>query len=155
MAKFSDGHFKLLQGSGAGAGSLSQIYDTGVIDLYDGVAPTDANDAITTQTLIGRFTLNGAAFTEGTATNGLVFDTPIISGTGSTKTSALPKPLLALWAVVAGTLSGTKTATFARLRGNAADNGSLSTVLPRIQLSVSDAAGTGELKLSSTAFVTD
>ena len=157
MPKFSDGHYKRQLGKASdvtGAASVGDIYLNAVIDVYDGVAPNDANDAITTQTLIGRITLNGGAFTEGVSTNGLVFDVPVITGSGNTKAVSLPKPPLALWAIVAGTLSGSKTATFARLRGNAADSGALSTTLPRVQMTVSDSNGTGELKLSSTVFVT-
>ncbi len=157
MPKFSDGHFsKLLGYSGdvSGSGALGSIYYQGVIDVYDGTPPADANDAITTQTLIGRITLDGGAFTEGVGTNGLVFATPTIEGTGTSKKGILKKPDLALWAIVAGTLSGTKTATWARLRGNATDAAGLSTTLPRIQLTVSDSTGNGELQLTGVSFVT-
>ena len=157
MPKFSDGHYKKLLGySGdvSGSGALGSIYYQGVIDVYDGTPPADANDAITTQTLIGRITLNGGAFTEGVGTNGLVFDAPTVSGSGTSKVGVLKKPDLAMWAIVAGTLSGTKTATWARLRGNAIDSAGLSTTLPRIQLSVSDTNGAGELQLTGVSFVT-
>lgn len=157
MPKFSDGHYKKILGySGdvSGSGALGTIYYQGTIDLYDGTPPADANDAITTQTFIGRITLNGGAFVEGIGTNGLVFDPPVISGTGTSKKGILKKPDLAMWAVVAGTLSGTKTATWGRLRGNATDAAGLSTDLPRIQLTVSDSMGNGELQLTGVAFVT-
>lgn len=157
MAKYSDGHFKKMLGySGdvSGSGAFGTIYHQSVIDLYDGTPPVDANDAITTQTLIGRITLNGGAFTEGVGTNGLVFDVPTVSGTGATKKGVVTKPPLAMWAIVADTLSGTKVATWARLRANATDAAGLSTTLPRVQLTVSDSTGNGELQLTGVSFVT-
>ena len=157
MPNFSTGHLKMTLGKSTdvtGALPVGGLYYQGVIDVYDGTRPVDADDAITTQVLIGRITLNGGAFAEGTGTNGLVFGVPTVAGSGASKVGSLSKPALTLWAMTAGTLSGTKTATWARLRGNAVDAGGLSTVLPRIDMTVSDATGTGELKLSTVTFVT-
>lgn len=157
MPNFSTGHLKLTLAKStdvSGALPFGGLYYQGVIDVYDGTRPADADDAITTQTFIGRITLNGGAFTEGVGTNGLVFATPTVTGTGASKVGVIAKPALTLWAMTAGTLSGTKTATWARLRGNATDAGGLSTTLPRIDMTVSVAGGTGELQLDTVTFVT-
>jgi len=157
MANDSTGLLKMLLGKSTlvtGASSVGGVFDASVFDIYDGTRPVDADDAITTQTLLCRITLNGGAFVEGTATNGLVFGTPTVDGTGASKVGHLSKPALTLWAGTAGTLSGTKIATWARWRGNAVDSGGASTTLPRKDLTVSDATGTGELKLSTVTFVT-
>ena len=157
MPRNSTGALKLITGTTAlvtGASSVATVFYQGVIYCYDGAQPADADDAITTQTQVCIISLNGGAFAHGTGTNGLVFGTPTCSGTGAAKIVSLPKPALTLWAATCGTLSGTLTANFAILVGNAVDAGSLSTVLPRIVLTVSDGTGTGELKLNTISCVT-
>lgn len=156
MPKPSTGFLKLWVAKTAdlaGADSLANIFANCVIDFYDGTPPADADDAITTQTYLGRATLNGGAFTEGVATHGLVWDSPIVEGTGTGKYVYLPKPTLALWAFNATGFAGSKTATWARLRGNATDAAGLSNTLPRIQYTVSTNNGTGEIKLANTTFI--
>ena len=157
MPKLSTGLLKLMVGATAdvaSADSLANIFASCVIDFYDGTPPADADDAITTQVYIGRATLNGGAFTEGVSTNGLVWAAPVVEGTGTAKYVYLPKPALALWAITATTLTGTKTATWARLRGNATDIAGSSATLPRIQYTVSSNTGTGEIKLADNTFTT-
>lgn len=157
MAKHSTATLKLLLGTNAtvtGASSLGTIYYQGVIKCYNGTANADADDAITTQTLIATISLNGGAFSAGTGTNGLVFGTPTTSGTGSAKYGILGKPPLTLWAATCGTLSGTQTITHAYFVGNAVDAMGLSTALPRSLLTTSIANGTGELQLNTVTCVT-
>ena len=157
MPRNSTGALKLITGTTAlvtGASSVATVFYQGVIYCYDGAQPADADDAITTQTNVCIISLNGGAFVHGTGTNGLVFGTPTCSGTGAAKVVSLPKPALTLWAATCGTLSGTKTITWARLVGNATDAAGLSTTLPRIQMTASDATGTGELKLNTVTCVT-
>lgn len=122
------------QGVDTGANGFRGIFKSGVIDLYSGVQPATADDAVT-GTLLGRITLNGAAFTEGVATNGLLYDVPAAG--------AITKPGASNWqytGLAAGTIG------WFRIRGNAIDSGALSTTLPRID----GAAGvtSGELRLT-------
>ena len=157
MARHSDGTLTKLMGKSdlvTGANSLATLYYQGVIKLYDGAQPADANDAITTQALVGTITLGEGAFTEGVGTNGLVFGTPTVTGTGAAKVVSLPRPAGTLWGAICPTLSGTKTATWGRLQGNAVDSGGLSTSLCRTQVTVSDSTGSGELKLNTVTCVT-
>ena len=153
MARFSTGHFALtLSPTGilAGAKSVGEIYNGAVIDVYSGVMPADPDAALSGQTKIGSIT----EFVSGTSTGGITFGEPIITGTGSGKQAALSKPALTLWAVIAGTLSSSTTANWARLRLASDSAGSSSSVLPRIDMSVSDATGSGDLKLSVVNFTT-
>ena len=155
--RLSTGALKLSMGTTAlvtGASSWATVFYQGVIYCYDGTQPADADDAITTQTQVCIISLNGGAFAHGTGTNGLVFGTPTTSGTGAAKIGSLPKPALTLWAGTCGTLSGTKTITWARFVGNATDGFGLSTTLPRIQMTASIANSTGELQLNTVTCVT-
>jgi len=105
VANFSTGHLKMILGKSTdvtGALPVGGLYYQGVIDIYDGTRPVDADDAITTQTFIGRITLNGGAFAEGTGTNGLVFGVPTVAGSGASKIGSLSKPALTLWASMRG-----------------------------------------------------
>lgn len=53
--------------------ALKEIFDYGVIHVYAGAAPADA-DAVETGTQLLEITKDSAAFTAGTSTNGLRFD---------------------------------------------------------------------------------
>lgn len=133
----STGHKNRLlgeQGVDTGANGFRGIYKGCVIDLYSGTQPSTADSAVT-GTFLGRITLGGGAFTDGSQTNGLVWDAPA-NGT-------ISKPTAANWqgsGVAAGTIG------WFRCRGNAADDGSASTTLPRFDGSVG--VSTGDLRLT-------
>jgi hypothetical protein len=106
-----------------GGTPFSTLFAGGVIDIYSGTAPVTADDAVTGQ-LLGRVTLNGGAFTEGSLTNGLSFTA---SGPSIIKTPGV------VWSLT-GILTG--YASWWRLRGNAIDSGGFSLAAPRIDGSI-------------------
>jgi len=55
-------------------GSVKSVMANGIIEIYSGTQPTDANSA-ETGTLLCTITLSGGAFTPGSATNGINFGT--------------------------------------------------------------------------------
>lgn len=119
------------------ANGFRGVYKNCVIDLYSGTQPATA-DSAATGTFLGRITLNSGGFAEGVATNGLEWDAP----TGGT----ISKPTSDSWsgnAVAAGTVG------WFRCRGNAADDGTASTTLPRFDGTVG--VTTGDLRLTVTA----
>ena len=136
----STGHKNRLlgeQGVDTGANGFRGVYKNCVIDLYSGTQPATADSAVT-GTFLGRITLNSGAFTEGVATNGLQWDAP--AG------GAVTKPAGATWggnAVAAGTVG------WFRCRGNAIDDGTASTALPRFDGTVG--ISTGDLRLTVVA----
>ena len=143
-ARYSEGLLnKLLgeQGVEAGANGMKGIFKDAVIDVYTGGQPATAN-AAPTGTFLGRVTLNAGAFTEGVATNGLEFDPP--SAGELLKAAAETWQLKGVAAGVAG---------WFRLRGNAVDDGSLSTTLPRLDGSVGTTAG--DMLMSNVNIVVD
>jgi hypothetical protein len=101
----------------------------GVLDIYSGAQPASADAAIT-GTLLARITLDGGAFTPGSPTNGLNWDTP--------SNGSVSKPGADTWSGV-GLAAG--TAGWARFKGNAADNDGTSTTLPRVDFSVGKTSG--------------
>jgi hypothetical protein len=117
-------------------GSLKDIFKDCVLKIYSGGQPTDADQAVT-GTLLLQFTIDAAAFVAGSPENGLEFDTAA-SGAISKKTDA--------WQAV-GLVDG--TAGWFRICANAADAGSLSTTLPRID-GICATSG-GQLTMSTTA----
>ena len=136
----STGHKNRLlgeQGVDTGANGFRGVYKNCVIDLYSGTQPATADSAVT-GTFLGRITLSSGAFTEGTATNGLQWDAPA-SGT-------ISKPAGATWS---GNAVATGTIGWFRCRGNAVDDGTSSTTLPRFDGSVG--VSTGDLRLTVTA----
>lgn len=103
------------------SGSFISAFNRGVIELYSGPPPTDA-DAAVTGTLLGKITQDGGTFTPGSPTNGLQFMTlPQIAG--------LTKLIGTTWTA---TITSTGTVGWWRLRGNATDAGVFSTALPRV-----------------------
>lgn len=130
--KLSTGLRNAMAGSIGFAGALAG----GVIHVYSGPQPISA-DAAPTGTLLGTVTKDAGPFTPGEATNGLNFATAASGGV--TKNSDT-------WKFV-GLAAG--TAGWFRHVGNGVDDGSASTTLPRLDGSI--AAGTGDLRLSSTA----
>lgn len=77
---------------GASGDSLANLLNTGVLDIYSGTQPTNA-DTAESGTLLVRITLSSGAFTPGTATNGLNFGTPA--------SGVLPKSTGEIWSGVA------------------------------------------------------
>ena len=108
-----------------------------MIEVYTGTQPVTA-DAAVTGTLLGTVTLNSGAFTPGVSTNGLTFAAAV---SGAVSKSGV-------WSFN-GVAAG--TAGWFRLKGNAVDAGSLSTVLPRLDGSV--AVSGADLNLSNIAIV--
>jgi hypothetical protein len=124
MVRFSSG----LRNYIANTGSLKAAFANGCLDLYSGVQPSSANNAIT-GTLLCRVTLNAGAFTAGASTNGLNLDTPVVSGTSVT----ISKVASDVWK---GLGLGAGSIGWGRFKANALDNEGASTTLIRIDFSV-------------------
>lgn len=106
----------------AGTTGFAATFANGVIDIYSGTQPATA-DAAATGTLLGTVTLNSGAFTPGVSTNGLTF---AAASAGAVSKSGV-------WSFN-GVAVG--TAGWFRFRGNAADAGGISAVLPRLDGSI-------------------
>ncbi len=116
------------QGVETGANGLKGLMKNGVIRVYSGAQPADA-DSVPTGTLLGSITTAGLSFTEGTATNGLQLLAPV----GRTVSKAA-----SVWTytgVAAGTMG------WFRFQANAVDDDSVSTSLVRIDGSVGITSG--------------
>lgn len=120
-----------------GATGFGATFEKGVIHIYSGPQPLNADNAIT-GTLLGTVTIASGAFVAGAVTNGLTFAAP--SGGSIAKTGT--------WSFN-GVAAG--TAGWFRLVGNAADAGALSAVLPRLDGSVGNSGA--DLNLSNLAIV--
>lgn len=112
----------------------------GIIRIYSGAQPTTADTAIT-GTLLLEVTVDGGAFAHGSPTNGLEWDTPT-AGT-------ISKPAADTWKG-SGITDG--VAGWARFCANPLDDGTASTTLARLDMSVG--RGTGDLQLSSVNIAT-
>jgi hypothetical protein len=111
----------------------------GAINFYTGAQPASP-DAAPTGTFLGRATLAGGAWTAGSATNGLEFDTPV--GANMTKAPAEEWKFVCS---VAGTIG------WARFVSNSAsDTGGVSTTLVRHDLSVG--VTTGDLQMAKVTY---
>jgi hypothetical protein len=117
-----------------GPNGLKGLMDGGVIMVYSGAQPVNADAAIT-GTLLGKITKDGAAFAEGTLTNGLTLAAP--SGRTVSKSTDVWK--------YTGSAAGTMG--WARFQANAIDDDSLSTALVRIDMSVGITSG--DLRMTS------
>lgn len=106
----------------AGTTGFAATFANGVIEIYSGSQPANA-DAAVTGTLLGTVTLNSGAFTPGSPTNGLTF--AAASGGAVSKSG--------VWSFN-GVAAG--TAGWFRLKGNATDAGGVSTTLPRLDGSI-------------------
>lgn len=109
---YSTGLIKKLfgeQGVETGANGLKGIMKNGVIRVYTGAQPANA-DAAVTGTLLGSITKDGGAFTEGSATNGLQLAAP--SGRTISKSTDVWK----FTGAAAGTMG------WFRFQANAVDN---------------------------------
>lgn len=133
MLRFSTG----LRDKMLGSQSLKDAFQNGVLRIYSGAQPASPDNAVT-GTLLMEITVDAGAFTHGVGTNGLNFDAPV--------SGVLSKAAAETWrgnGVAAG------TAGWARLSGNPLDDGTSSTTLPRIDMSV--ARSGADLNLSTTA----
>ena len=131
MLKLSTG----LRNAMAGSTGFAGAFANGIIEIYSGTQPATA-DAAATGTLLGTVTTNGGAFTPGTATNGLTFATAAAGGVAKST---------GLWQFT-GIANG--TAGWFRLKGNALDDNTTSTVLPRMDGSIANSGG--DMQLSNT-----
>lgn len=123
-----------------GTTGFGTLFNDGVIEIYAGTRPTNADASVGSATLLGTVTVNGGAFTPGSATNGLGFGTPV--------DRSVDKASAEVWQFTAGA-SG--TATWFRLKGNATDAGASSTSLPRVDGTIS--AFGGDATLTDTNLV--
>ena len=128
--RFSTGLRNATIGTVGMAGALS----TGVIEIYTGSQPASANDPVT-GTLLGTVTLNGDAFTPGTATNGLTF---AAASNGAVSKSATTWRFDGL---------ATGSAGWFRFKANAVDTGGSSTTAIRLDGSI--AASGGDLTIGN------
>jgi hypothetical protein len=133
MANYSTGSYV------AGLNALKAALANGVIEIRTGAAPANADNAVT-GTLLGTVTLASGAFTPGTATNGINFDT--------TTTRVLSKAAAEIWSFNA---IATGTAGWARFKGNGVDAGGASTTLPRLDLTIG--VSSGDMRLATVAIV--
>lgn len=117
-------------------GSLRDVFKRGVLKIYTGAQPADADQAVI-GTLLVTITLASGAFVAGAPANGLEFGEA--AGGAIAKTSGV-------WSGVA---AATGTAGWFRLSGNPTDAGALSYTLPRIDGAI--ATSGAELNMSSTA----
>lgn len=123
-----------------GSESFLTAFTNGVLRIYSGAQPSSADNAAT-GTLLLEVTVGGGTFSHGVATNGLNFDAPIAG--------IISKAAVEAWQ---GTGITAGTAGWARLSGNPLDDGTSSTTLARMDMSV---AKTGaDLSLSNTAVAT-
>lgn len=114
--RISTGLAKYMLDTGSVKAALTNCH----IHFYSGAQPTSPDD-VPNGTLLGEATLNGLAFTEGTATNGLNFDT----ATGRTLTKAAAET----WKIKYTTAG---TVGWFRIKANAVDNNASSTTAIRI-----------------------
>ena len=120
---------------------LKALFANGIIEIRTGSMPANADNAAT-GTLLGIVTESGGAFTPGSPTNGINFDTPVLR--------VLSKAAAEEWKFT-GLDDG--TAGWARFKANALDNDASSTTLPRIDMDIGVTSGT--LRLSTVNIVRD
>lgn len=112
----------------------------GVIRIYSGAQPASANNAVQ-GTLLMEITVDGGAFNHGSPANGLNFDAAV--------SALLAKAAAETWR---GTGLADGLAGWFRFSGNALDDGSASTTLPRIDGTVAKTGG--DLAVSNPNIVT-
>jgi hypothetical protein len=118
---------------------IKEMFANGIIEIYTGAAPANADNAVT-GTLLCRITLASGAFVAGTATNGINFDAPVLR--------VLSKAAAETWS---GNAVATGTAGWARFKANGVDAGGSSTTLPRIDLTIG--VSSGDMRLATVAIV--
>lgn len=136
MAAFSSG---LINSMLKASGGFKTALASGIIYVYTGPRPTDADSAVQ-GTLLLKITVSSGSFSFGTSTNGLNFDAPTLN--------AISKAAAETWSGV-GIAAGTPG--WARFMGNASDALGSSTTLPRMDMSVGVSGA--DLNLSTTAIV--
>lgn len=122
------------------ATGFTEAFNDGVMYIYSGPQPANADAAIQ-GTLLLTITVNNGAWSAGSPTNGLGFDAPA--------SGVISKAAAEVWRGLGAT---TGTAGWFRLCGNATDAGGSSTTLPRMDGAV--AVSGGDLNLSSISIVT-
>ena len=120
----------------AKGGSLADVFKDGILKLYSGAQPTNA-DTAASGTLLVSITVSSGAFVAGAFGNGLEFDTETVG--------TIAKPAGVVWS---GAAVASGTAGWFRFYGNATDAGSASTTLPRIDGSIGTSGA--DLNMSST-----
>jgi hypothetical protein len=135
--KFSTGLRNALLGKSTGAnGSLNDLLTYGIIDIYSGSQPTDA-DAAETGTKLVRITAGSGAFTPETSTNGLEFN--------DAASAVLSKKTAQVWS---GVGLATGTAGWFRFYDNDVDTGSSTSA---VRLDGSVGLSGAQLTLSTTS----
>jgi len=119
---------------------IKEAMTDGVLRLYSGAQPASADTAVA-GTLLVEVTLDGGAFSHGSATNGLEFDAPAAG--------VLSKAAAETWL---GTGLADGVAGWFRFCANPVDSGGASTTLARIDGSVGKSSA--DLNLSNTNIVT-
>lgn len=132
-----------LRNAMAGSVGFAGALTNGSIEIYSGPQPLTA-DAPISGTLLGRVTVNGGAWAEGSPTNGLQFD-PVTNGTVAKKAADTWK--------FTGLANG--TAGWFRFRANAADAGADdSTTVTHPRLDGSVGVSGADLNMSNINIVT-
>jgi len=121
-------------------GSLRGIFRNGVIRIYSGTQPVDANTS-ETGTLLCQITLGSGVFTPGAETNGLNF--------GQTTSGTTHKATGEVWS---GVNLATGTAGWFRIYDNARTTGTSTT---GIRLDGACATSASQMNLTSTALTVD
>lgn len=122
-----------------GSVGFDAAFVNGVIYLYDGPQPANA-DAAVRGTLLAKVTVDAGAFAFGAATNGLNFDSPVLN--------VISKAAAENWKAVA---IAAGACGWGRVMGNAADALGVSTTLPRMDFSVGTSGS--DLNLPTIDFV--
>lgn len=127
-----------LRNAMCGSTGLVGALTKGIIEIYSGAQPATADSAVA-GTLLATITVNAGAFVPGVTTNGLGFDAAALG--------AVSKAAAETWK---GNGLAVGTAGWFRFKGNAADAGGASAVLPRLDGSCG-VGGAGELSLGTLA----
>lgn len=120
-----------------GDASLRDIFHEGVIAVYTGAQPANA-DAAESGTLLGYITVASGAFTPGNGANGLIWQNAV--------NGVCPKPSGIEWSI---TPIASGTAGWARLYANDRVTGASSSAK---RLDMACGIGAGELRWTTTAF---
>ena len=139
--KFSTGHAQAV------CAAVRTAYANGVLALFNGTQPADANDAEGAGSLLALITVGSGAFEAGVATNGLNFDAPV----GGVLSKAAAETWSGNGTAAAG--SGGTVATWFRFYANAYVTGA-STTAVRYDGAIGGPLSTAELKLTVTTIVT-
>jgi len=118
---------------------FTEALNDGVIYVYTGAQPTNADTAVS-GTLLLTITVDNGAWAAGSPTNGLGFDAPA--------SGVISKAAAEVWRGL-GVAAG--TAGWFRMVGNATDAGGASTTLPRMDGTC--AISGGDMAMSSIAIV--